>query len=167
MLSNIKSFSEFKINESVDSRKNHILLEDASDKSESYRSIALKLSEIFGLYGFFFSQKPGFMDESQWKKYMGDIAKVTDPKAKWEKILSTVSEFQNKVSSPEILPVKGEFGYLGQYSYSDETSKLPDATKFLQDAHNATFKTFSSSEKNRAMTILNSILLGTKSLAIQ
>ena len=168
MLSNIKSFSEFKINESVDFQKNHILLEaDSSDKSESYRSIALKLSEIFGLYGFFFAQKPNFMGPDQLKKYMGDIAKVTDPKAKWEKILSTVSEFQKKVSSPEILPVKGEFGYLGQYSYSEETSKLPDATKFLQDAHNAVFKTFSSSEKNKAMTILNSILLGTKGLTIQ
>jgi hypothetical protein len=137
------------------------------NKSETYRSIALKLSEIFGLYGFFFAQKPGFMNESQWKKYMEDITKVTDPKAKWEKILSTVSEFQNKVSSKEILPVKGEFGYLGQYSYSEETSKLPEAAKFLQAAHNATFKTFSSSEKSKSMTILNGILLGTKALAIQ
>jgi hypothetical protein len=167
MLSNIKSFSEFRINEGVDFRKNYILLEDASDKSESYRSIALKLSEIFGLYGFFFAQKPNFMSADQWKKYMGDIAKVTDPKAKWEKILSTVSEFQKKVSSPEILPIKGEFGYIGQYSYSEETSELPDATKFLQDAHNAVFNTFSSDEKNKAMTILNTILLGTKELTIQ
>ena len=167
MLSNIKSFSEFKINEGIDFIKNHILLEDASDKSESYRSICLKLSEIFGLYGFFFAQKPGFMNEIQWKKYTGDIVKVTDPKVKWEKILSTVSEFQNKVSSTEILPVKGEFGYLGQYSYSEETSELPDATKFLQDAHNAVFNTFSSAEKSKAMTILNTILLGTKALTIQ
>lgn len=138
-----------------------------NDKSESYRKIAYQLSEIFGLYGFFFDQKPGFINPDQWKKYMSDIAKVTDPTEKWKKISDTVSEFQQKVSSPGILPVKGEFGYLGNYSYENETANLPLATKLLQDAHNAIFKTFNSSEKNKAMTILNNILLGTKSLTLQ
>ena len=138
-----------------------------NDKSESYRSIAYKLSEIFGLYGFFMAQKPGFMPESQWKKYMTDIVKVTDPSAKWKKITEVIAEFQNKVSSEAILPVKGEFGYLGSYSYEKETSELPLATKLLQDAHNAVFKTFNSAEKSKAMTILNSIILGSKPLTIQ
>jgi hypothetical protein len=39
--------------------------DQVKDKSESYRSIAYKLSEIFGLYGFFFAQKPGFMTENK------------------------------------------------------------------------------------------------------
>lgn len=138
-----------------------------NDKSESYRSIAYKLSEIFGLYGFFFAQKPGFVNESQWKKYMGDIVKVTDPTAKWKKIADTISEFQQKVSSPSIFPVPGEFGYLGNYSYEKETEELPLATKLLQDAHNAVFKTFNDSEKNKAMTILNTILLGTQALSLK
>jgi hypothetical protein len=141
--------------------------DQVKDKSESYRSIAYQLSEIFGLYGFFFAQKPGFMTESQWKKYMGDIVKITDPTEKWTKIKDTISEFQQKVSSPAILPVAGEFGYLGQYSYEKETEELPLATKLLQDAHNAVFKTFSSTEKNKAMTILNTVLLGTKALSLQ
>lgn len=141
--------------------------DQVKDKSESYRSIAYKLSEIFGLYGFFFAQKPNFMKPDQWRKYMMDISKVSDPTAKWEKIKNTVNEFQQKVASPAILPVKGEFGHLGQYSYENETSELPTATKLLQDAHNAIFKTFDESEKNKAMSILNSILLGTKALSIQ
>lgn len=168
MLYNIKSFSEFKINEGADFQKNHILLEaDSSDKSESYRSIAYKLSEILGLYGFFFAQKPGFMTPAQWKKYMSDIVNVTDPSEKWKKISDTISEFQNKVSSPAILPVRGEFGYLGSYSYEKETSELPLATKLLQDAHNAVFKNFTPEEKSKAMTILNTIILGTKALTLQ
>jgi hypothetical protein len=148
--------------------KENLLNEDSpsNDKSESYRSIAYKLSEIFGLYGFFFAQKKGFMSESQWKKYMDDIVKVTDPNAKWEKIKSTVAEFQQKVSSPEILPTAGEFGYLGQYIYEKETEELPLATKLLKDAHDAVFKTFDSGEKTRAMVILNSILQGTKALTL-
>ena len=141
--------------------------DQTKDKSDAYRSIAYKLSEIFGLYGFFFAQKPGFMSPDQWKRSMGDIVKISDPSAKWSKIKNTIDEFQEKISSPAILPVKGEFGYLGQYSYENETSQLPMATKLLQDAHNEIFKTFDPAEKNKAMTILNSILLGTKALTIQ
>jgi hypothetical protein len=136
-------------------------------KEESYRSIAYKLSEIFGLYGFFFAQKPGFMKPEEWKKYTSDIVKITDPTEKWKKVIDTISEFQNKVSSPEILPSKGEFGYLGQYSYERETSQLPTATKLLQDAHNAIFKTFNPEEQKKSLTILNSIISGTKALSLQ
>jgi hypothetical protein len=167
MISNLKSFSEFRINEGLHLKEDQILLEsDPSDKSESYRTIAYNLSEIFGLYGFFFAQKPGFMSQDQWKKYMSDIVKIGDPSAKWKKITDTVSEFQNKVSSPEIFPSPGEFGHLGTYSYETETSELPLATKLLQDAHNAVFKTFTPAEKTKAMSILNTIILGTKALAL-
>ena len=163
MNSQIKKFKDFYL---LESKGENVSINE-SEKSESYRSIAYKLSEIFGLYGFFFAQKPGFMTESQWKKYMEDIVKITDPTAKWTKIKDTISEFQQKVSSPAILPVAGEFGHLGQYSYEKETEELPLATKLLQDAHNAVFKTFSSAEKNKAMSILNNILLGTKALSLQ
>jgi hypothetical protein len=136
-------------------------------KEESYRSIAYKLSEIFGLYGFFFAQKPGFMKPDQWKKYTSDIVKITDPTEKWKKIIDTVSEFQNKVSSPEILPSKGEFGHLGQYSYEQETSQLPTAAKLLKNAHDAIFKTFNPEEQKKSITILNSIISGTKALSLE
>jgi hypothetical protein len=139
----------------------------AKDKSESYRMIGYQLSEILGLYGFFFAQKPGFMTEDQWKRYMSDIVKVTDPNAKWEKIKQTIGEFQKKVSSPAIFPSPGEFGHLGQYSYEKETSELPLATKLLHDAHKAIFKILNSEEKNKSMSILNNILLGTKALTLK
>jgi hypothetical protein len=141
--------------------------ETSKDKSEFYRGVAYKLSEILGLYGFFFAQKPGFVSPEQWKKYTSDIVKITDPTEKWKKIIDTVSEFQDKISSPGILPVKGEFGYLGNYSYEKETSELPLATKLLQNAHNALFKNFTEEEKNKAMSILNTIILGTKALTLK
>lgn len=163
MYSQIKKFKDFHL---IESKRENISINE-SEKSESYRTIVYKLSEILGLYGFFFAQKPGFMSPERWKKYMSDIVKITDPTEKWKKIIDTISEFQNKVSSPEILPTKGEFGYLGQYSYEEETSQLPTAVKLLQDAHNAVFKTFTPEEKKESMRILNSIISSTKALSLQ
>jgi hypothetical protein len=184
---NIKSFEEFRLleNRKSPSFGTFFVNEDATQtpsnptpanptsspdqkgKEESYRSIAYKLSEILGLYGFFFAQKPGFMSPDNWKKYTSDIVKITDPTEKWKKIIDTVSEFQDKVSSPEILPVKGEFGYLGNYSYETETKELPLATKLLQDAHNAIFKTFNTEDQKKAIQILDDIISGTKALSLQ
>lgn len=174
-LLNIQDFKSFHLVETETSPLNGAFSvnEDAAPdpakkgKEEYYRGIAYKLSEILGLYGFFFAQKPGFVSPEQWKKYTSDIIKITDPTEKWKKITDTVSEFQDKVSSPQILPSPGEFGHLGQYSYEQETSQLPTAAKLLLNAHNAIFKTFTPEEQKKSMQILNSIVSGTKALSLQ
>jgi len=93
-------------------------------KEESYRSIAYKLSEIFGLYGFFFGQKPGFISDDNWSKLMGEIVAVKDPAAKWDTIIKMTNSLQQKVASPAMKPTSRlEFGYRGDYDYAERHSK--------------------------------------------
>lgn len=137
------------------------------DKVESYRSIAYKLSEIFGLYGFFFSQKPGFIDPKNWSKLMDQIVKVKDPVQKWDTIVKLSKFLQGKVASDQMKPTKrGEFGYRGQYDYGDETQNLPQATEFLRSASKAALQSFSPDEEAKAMEILDGILKETQPLVL-
>ena len=141
---------------------------DKKGKEESYRSIAYKLSEIFGLYGFFFAQKPGFFDPNSWPKLMDQIIKVKDPVARWDMIVKMSKFLQGKVASLSDLPIKGgEFGARGQYDYGQETENLPQATEFLKSASNAALKNFTQEEKNKAMVIMDEILRSTKPLTLQ
>lgn len=137
-------------------------------KEDSYRSIAYKLSEIFGLYGFFFAQKPGFFDPNSWPKLMDQIIKVKDPVERWDMIVKMSKFLQGKVASLSDLPIKtGEFGARGQYDYGQETENLPQATEFLKSASNAALKNFTQEEKNKAMVIMDEILRSTKPLTLQ
>lgn len=137
-------------------------------KEESYRSIAYKLSEIFGLYGFFFAQKPGFFDPNNWTKLMDQIIAIKDSTIKWDTIIKMSKYLQQKVSSLSDLPIKGgEFGARGQYDYGQETENLPKATEFLRSASNAAFKSFTSEEKTKSLEILDEIIKSTKPLSLQ
>jgi hypothetical protein len=141
---------------------------DKKGKEESYRSIAYKLSEIFGLYGFFFALKPGFFDPDNWPKLMDQIIKVKDPAARWDTITKMSKFLQQKVASLSDLPIKaGEFGARGQYDYGQETENLPQATEFLKSASNAAFKGFTPDEKTKAMGIMDGILGAMKPLSFQ
>jgi hypothetical protein len=134
-------------------------------KEESYRSIAYKLSEIFGLYGFFFAQKKGFFNSDNWPKLMAQIVGVKDPDERWKTIVEMSKDFQEKVASLSDLPIQpGEFGARGQYDYGQETQYLPKATEFLKSASNAALQSFTPEEKIKAMEIMDEILLATKSL---
>lgn len=181
MASSIKKFKDFYLSESnkyspsvKDLEGNIFLNEDSTlgpdkrGKEDSYRSIAYKLSEIFGLYGFFFAQKPGFFDPNNWPKLMDQIIKVKDPAARWD-MISKMSKFlQQKVASLSDLPIKaGEFGARGQYDYGQETENLPQATEFLKSASNAALKSFTPDEKIKAMAIMDEILKATKPLSLQ
>ena len=124
MTRTIKKFKEFYLSESGSLfNETSSILEEVKGESkvDSYRSIAYKLSEIFGLYGFFFAQKPGFFDPNNWPKLMDQIIKVKDPAARWD-MISKMSKFlQQKVASLSDLPIKaGEFGARGQYDYGQE-----------------------------------------------
>lgn len=175
-LSNIQDFKSFHL---VESRKSPFsgtfsvnedttLGPDKKGKEESYRSIAYKLSEIFGLYGFFFAQKPGFFNPDNWPKLMDQIIKVKDPVARWDMALKMSKFLQGKVASLSDLPIKaGEFGARGQYDYGQETENLPQATEFLKSASNAALKNFTTEEKNKAMAIMDEILRSTKPLSLQ
>ena len=137
-------------------------------KEESYRNIAYKLSEIFGLYGFFFAQKPGFFDPDNWTKLMDQIVAIKDSTIKWDTIIKMSKFLQQKVSSLSDLPIKGgEFGARGQYDYGQETEKLPQATEFLRAASNASFKSFTPEEKVKSLEILDDIIKSTKPLSLQ
>ena len=141
---------------------------DKKGKEESYRSIAYKLSEILGLYGFFFAQKPGFFDPNSWPKLMDQIIKVKDPAARWDTIIKMSKFLQGKVASLSDLPVKvGEFGARGQYDYGQETENLPQATEFLKSASNAALKNFTPEEKTESMTIMDEVLKAMKPLSLQ
>jgi hypothetical protein len=141
---------------------------DKKGKEESYRSIAYKLSEIFGLFGFFFAQKPGFFDPKNWSKLMDQIVAVKDPTAKWDTIVKMSKFLQQKVASPAMEPTtRGEFGYRGQYDYSTETADLPQATEFLKAASNAAFKSFTPDEQKKSLEIMDGILKETKPLKMQ
>ena len=180
-LYNIQNFKDFYLLESnkyfssvKDSEGNIFLNEDSTlgpdkkGKEDSYRSIAYKLSEIFGLYGFFFAQKPGFFDPNNWPKLMGQIIKVKDPAARWDTITKMSKFLQQKVASLSDLPIKaGEFGARGQYDYGQETENLPQATEFLKSASNAAFKGFTPDEKTKAMGIMDGILRAMKPLSLQ
>ena len=142
--------------------------QDKKGKEESYRSIAYKLSEIFGLYGFFFAQKPGFFDPKNWSKLMDQIVAIKDPAAKWDTIVKMSKFLQQKVASPAMEPTtRGEFGYRGQYDYSTETADLPQATEFLRAASNAAFKSFTPDEQKKSLEIMDGILKETKPLKMQ
>jgi hypothetical protein len=137
-------------------------------KEESYRSIAYKLSEIFGLYGFFFGQKPGFISDANWSKLMGEIVAVKDPAAKWDTIIKMTNSLQQKVASPAMKPTSRlEFGYRGDYDYAEETSDLPQAAGFLKAASNAAFKSFTPEEQKKSLEILDGIIQKTKPLTFQ
>lgn len=141
---------------------------DKKGKEESYRSIAYKLSEIFGLYGFFFAQKPGFFDPNNWSKLMDQIVAVKDPTAKWDTIVKMSKFLQQKVASPAMDPTtRGEFGYRGEYDYAAETTDLPQATEFLRAASNAAFKSFTPDEQKKSLEIMDGILKETKPLRMQ
>lgn len=179
--SRIRRFKDFYLTESnkysssvKDLEGNIFLNEDSTlgpdkkGKEDSYRSIAYKLSEIFGLYGFFFAQKPGFFDPNNWPKLMDQIIKVKDPAARWD-MISKMSKFlQQKVASLSDLPIKaGEFGARGQYDYGQETQDLPQATEFLKSASNAALKNFTPEEKTKSMAIMDEILKAMKPLSLQ
>jgi hypothetical protein len=137
-------------------------------KEESYRSIAYKLSEIFGLYGFFFGQKPGFISDDNWSKLMGEIVAVKDPAAKWDTIIKMTNSLQQKVASPAMKPTSRlEFGYRGDYDYAEETADLPQAAGFLKSASNAAFKSFTPEEQKKSLEILDGIIKKTKPLTFQ
>jgi hypothetical protein len=141
---------------------------DKKGKEESYRSIAYKLSEIFGLYGFFFAQKPGFFNPNNWSKLMDQIVAIKDPAAKWDTIVKMSKFLQQKVSSPAMDPTtRGEFGYRGEYDYAAETADLPQATEFLRAASNAAFKSFTPDEQKKSLEIMDGILRETKPLTLQ
>ena len=137
-------------------------------KEESYRSIAYKLSEIFGLYGFFFAQKPGFFNPDNWSKLMDQIVAVKDPTAKWDIIIKMTNFLQQKVASPAMeSTTRGEFGYRGEYDYAEETADLPQAAGFLKAASNAAFKSFTPDEQKKSLEIMDGILKKTKPLTFQ
>ena len=137
-------------------------------KEESYRSIAYKLSEIFGLYGFFFAQKPGFFNPDNWSKLMDQIVAVKDPTAKWDIIIKMTNFLQQKVASPAMeATTRGEFGYRGEYDYAEETADLPQAAGFLKAASNAAFKSFTPDEQKKSLEIMDGILKETKPLKMQ
>ena len=141
---------------------------DKKGKEESYRSIAYKLSEIFGLYGFFFAQKPGFFNPNNWSKLMDQIIAIKDPAAKWDTIVKMSKFLQQKVASPAMEPTtRGEFGYRGEYDYAAETADLPQATEFLRAASNAAFKSFTPEEQKKSLEIMDGILRETKPLSLQ
>ena len=141
---------------------------DKKGKEESYRSIAYKLSEIFGLYGFFFAQKPGFFNPDNWSKLMDQIVAIKDPAAKWDTIVKMSKFLQQKVASPAMNPTtRGEFGYRGEYDYAAETTDLPQATEFLRAASNAAFKSFTPEEQKKSLEIMDGILKETKPLSLQ
>lgn len=175
-LLNIQDFKSFQLVETEKSplsgtfsvNEDTTLGPDKKGKEESYRSIAYKLSEIFGLYGFFFAQKPGFFDPNSWPKLMDQIIKVKDPVARWDMIVKMSKFLQGKVASLSDLPIKtGEFGARGQYDYGQETENLPQATEFLKSASKAALKNFTPEEKNKAMVIMDEILRSTKPLTLQ
>jgi hypothetical protein len=175
-LSNIQDFKSFHL---VEFRKSPLsgifsvnedstLGSDEKGKEDSYRSIAYKLSEILGLYGFFFAQKPEFFDANNWPKLMDQIIKVKDPAARWDTVVKMSKFLQGKVASLSDLPVKvGEFGARGQYDYGQETENLPQATEFLKSASNAALKNFTPDEKTKSMTIMDEILKAVKPLSLQ
>ncbi len=140
---------------------------DKKGKEESYRSIAYKLSEIFGLYGFFFGQKPGFFNSDNWSKLMDQIIAIKDPTAKWDTIVKMSKFLQQKVASPAMDPTIGEFGYQGDYDYGAETADLPQATEFLRAASKAAFQSFTPDEQKKSLEIMDGILKGTKPLTFQ
>lgn len=141
---------------------------DKKGKEESYRSIAYKLSEIFGLYGFFFSLKEGFFDPKNLTKLMNQIIAIKDPTIKWNTIIQMSKYLQQKVSSLSKLPIQaGEFGARGQYDYAQETENLPKATEFLRSASNAAFKSFTPEEKTKSLEILDGVLQSTEKLSLQ
>ena len=174
-LLNIQDFKSFHLVESRKSpfsgifsvNEDSTLGTEKKGKEDSYRSIAYKLSEIFGLYGFFFAQKPDFFNPDNWPKLMDQIIKVKDPAARWDTVVKMSKFLQGKVASLSDLPVKGgEFGARGQYDYGQETENLPAATEFLKSASNAALKNFTPDEKTKSMTIMDEILKAVKPLSL-
>lgn len=150
---NIKSFDRF-------NKDNRILESEStgSNKINSYRGIAYKLSEIFALYGFFLAQKEGFFDSKSWPTLMNQIIKIKDPNQKWAEIIKLSKTLQEKTASSGLKASPGEFGHRGSYDYGKETEDLPKATEFLRAASNAAFKKFSADDQKKSMELLDGIL---------
>lgn len=164
---NIKNFEEWNLSESLMRSLVEQSQQGTAGKAESYRSIALKLAEIFSLYGFFFAQKQGVLDPSNWPKMMSEIIKVRDMSSKWDKIMSLSNFLQKKIASPGMAPTqRGEFGFRGQYDYGRETEGLPRATQFLKSASDASLKGFTPEEAGKAMNILDDTLRSVKPFSL-
>lgn len=157
----IKKFNEF-LAESL----NPIF--ESNSKADSYRSIALKVVEIFSLYGFFLAQKPDVMKAGAWEGMMKDLASTSDIEEKWDKIIDLSKELQRRIASlQKSFPEKsGEFGFKGLYDYGKETEALPRATEYLRSASNASLGTFTPDEKSKAMDILDRALLSVVPFAV-
>jgi hypothetical protein len=163
----MKKFNEFILAESFSFEGPENIILEGTSKADSYRSIAYKLSEIFGLYGFFFAQKQGFFNVSNWPKLMTQIIAIKDPDQRWKTIVEMSKFLQGKVASLSDLPIEpGEFGARGQYDYGQETQYLPQATEFLKSASNAALQNFTPEEKVEAIRIMDEILKSTKPLTM-
>lgn len=163
----IKSFNDFNLSESG----KYPVYENSSstqnkkgDKIDSYRTVSFLLSEIFGLYGFFFAQKQGFFDVNQWPKLMGRIIQEKNPTERWKIIVKMSKFLQEKTKSPSLKPSPGEFGYRGTYDYGIVTEKLPEATELLGAASKAILMNFTPEEKSDAMLAMDEILRKMKPL---
>lgn len=158
-LINLQSFKIFLLLEEVNSGKER-------DKSDMYKRISYNLAEIFGLYGFFFSQQPGYFDKANWKTLMKQITVPKTPKERWEKIIALVNFLQGKVG--QMSPTKrGDFGFINSYSYPEETKPLVDAAGFLKSASDIILKTFTEEEVEEAMTDMEDMLVGNPSKGIE
>ena len=158
-LNNIKKFKDFHLNEGNNlSKKVSRLFESEGKKSDLYRGIAYKLSEIFSLYGFFLAQKKGFFNAQSWPSLMNQIISIKDHDQKWEAIVNLSKTLQEKTADEKLRASSGEFGFSGGYDYGEETKLLPQATGFLKAASNAAFKKFSETDKKEALEILNTTL---------
>lgn len=162
----IKNFSDFILEKSLSSSEGIFSrVFESSSKVDSYRTIALKLAEIFSLYGFFFGQKPESIKPGAWKGMMTDIAKISDEKEKWKKIMDLSTYLQGKIASFVSAP-SGEFGSRGTYDYGTETEALPRATGYLKTASEVSTKDFTPEEKAKVMSILDRALLSVKPFTI-
>lgn len=129
------------------------------DKSDMYRRISYNVSEIFGLYGFFFNQQKDYFNPANWKTLMKQVTAPKKPKERWDKIISLINFLQEKVEGMR-QPKAGDFGFIGTYSYPEETKVLVDAAGYLKTASDIILKTFSEEEVEAAMTDMEDILVG-------
>jgi hypothetical protein len=157
---NLKKFKDFYLDEKSRIVENKVirLFESENKKSDLYRGIVYKLSEIFSLYGFFLAQKKGFFNAQSWPSLMNQIISIKDHDQKWEAIVNLSKNLQEKTEDEKLRASKGEFGFSGGYDYGQETKSLPQATGFLKAASNAAFKKFSDNDKKEALVILDTAL---------
>jgi len=145
-LRHLKKYQDFNINE-----KENISYSPLS----AYKSVALGVSRVFNMLGYFYAIARPEADPKRWKSEINKISNVVDYKLKWDKLESLASNLQKDIEQyaskrrmDEINP--GRFFDVGTHSRS-----IPIALEKFRSASDILTKELPNSKVRERLALVN------------